>query len=261
MRNRVLLVGAVGWVALIAGAQFSAGVESSMAAASETHSHHASSSSVSNMNSSALWAVSWFLMLVAMMAPTLIIPLWYIRVRSFARRRLRSSALFVFGYAAIWVIVGALVFAADLGSKILQTQSLWPAVTLAMIGLVWQISPAKQRCLNRCHAHRSFAAFGASADLDAFRFGISHGVWCVGSCWALMLFPMLLPHGHLAAMAAVSVLVFSERLDNPAPPGWRFRGLGKGTRIVLAQTARVWKGFRLVAGPEGAQHTSTLRRS
>jgi predicted metal-binding membrane protein len=249
MRNRVLLISAVAWVFLFAGTQFSAGVESSVAAASESHSHHASSASLLKMNPPASWAIEWLLMLAAMMAPTLITPLWYIRVRNFARRRLRSSSLFVFGYAAVWMIVGALVFAAHVGVKIFQSQSFWLAATLAMIALVWQTSPAKQRCLNRCHAHGSFAAFGPSADVDAFRFGISHGVWCVGSCWALMLFAMLLPRGHVAAMAAASVLIFSERLEQSAPPGWRFRGLGKATRIVLAQTVRTWKGFRLFAEP------------
>src|SRR5207249_1563287 len=170
MRNRVLLISAVAWVFLFAGTQFSAGVESSVAAASESHSHHDSSASLLKMNPPASWAIEWLLMLAAMMAPTLITPLWYISVRNFARRRLRSYALFVFGYAAVWMTVGALV-----------------------------------------------------------------------------LCPMLLPLGHVAAMAAVSTLVFSERLERPTPPGWRFRGLGKATRIVLAQTARLCKGLRLVA--------------
>jgi predicted metal-binding membrane protein len=241
LRNRVLLVSAIAWVWLFAGAQFSSGMESSVVAASEPHSHHASSASLLKMNLPASRAIEWLLMLAAMMAPTLITPLWYIRVRNFARRRLRSSALFVFGYAAVWMTVGALVLAAETGLKLLHVQSFWPAATLAMIALVWQTSPAKQRCLNRCHKHGSFAAFGSSADVDALRFGISHGVWCVGSCWALMVFPMLLPWGHVAAMAAVSILVFSERLERPTPPGWRFRGLGKATRIVLAQTARICK--------------------
>lgn len=247
LRNRVLLLSAIAWILLVAGAQFSSAMESSVVAASESHSHHASSLNLLKMNPPASWAIEWFIMLAAMMAPTLIMPLWYIRVRSFARRRRRSSALFVLGYAALWMTAGALVLAADRGLKFLHIQSLLTAGTLVMIALVWQISPAKQRCLNRCHTHGSFAASGLSADVDALRFGISHGVWCVGSCWALMLITMLLPVGHVAAMAAVSILVFSERLERPARPVWRFRGLGKATRIVLAQSARVCKGLRLVA--------------
>lgn len=243
-RNRILLVSALAWVWLISSALLSSGSPSHMAA----HSSHAMPAGPAVTNAGAAMAIGWSFMLVAMMAPTLIIPLWYIHVRSLARRRLRSSALFVFGYVVVWMTIGALVLGADMGFRILQTQSLWPAATLAMIALVWQTSPAKQRCLNRCHAHRSFAAFGTSADVDVFRFGISHGVWCVGSCWALMLFPMLLPRGHVAAMAAVAVIMFSERLENPARPAWRFRGLGKAKRIVLAQTRSSWQRFSAVPG-------------
>jgi hypothetical protein len=53
-----------------------------------------------------------------------------------------------------------------------------------------------------------------------------------------MLFPMLLPRGHVAAMAIVTLLTFSERLEHPRPPSWRWRGFGKVSRIVAAQ-ARV----------------------
>jgi predicted metal-binding membrane protein len=104
-----------------------------------------------------------------------------------------------------------------------------------LLAIVWQLSPVKQRCLNRCHAHTELAAFGVAADLDALRFGVSHGIWCAGSCWALMLSPMLLPQGHVAAMAIVAVLTFSERLEHPKPPSWRWRGLGKVSRIAAAQ--------------------------
>lgn len=240
LRNRVLLVSAITWVCLFAATQFSPGLESHVHAAA--HSPHTSSpSSLTTITAS--WTTNWFLMLAAMMAPTLIMPLWSIRVRNFARRRLRAFAVFVFGYAAVWMTVGALVLAADASLGILKLKSFWPAATLAILGFVWQASPAKQRCLNRCHGYDSFAAFGVSADVDAFRFGVTHGFWCVGSCWALMLLPVLLPWGHLPAMAAVSVLMFCERLENPTTPGWRVRGLGKAIRIVLTQTDQSLQRF------------------
>jgi predicted metal-binding membrane protein len=97
------------------------------------------------------------------------------------------------------------------------------------------MSPDKQRCLNRCHNHRPLAAFGVAADWDVFRLGFAHGFWCVGSCWAAMLLPMMLPTGHLAAMAAVSVLMFCERLDPPRPPAWRWRGFDTAVRY-----GRLW---------------------
>ena len=180
-------------------------------------------------------AASWLLMLVAMMAPVLIPPIRYIRLRSFAHRRARSIALFVGGYAAIWIAVGSVLMPMELAIKWLTPQLYLPAACVSIVALVWQCSPIKQRCLNRCHAHTELAAFGAAADLDAIRFGTRHGLWCAGSCWALMLLPMVLPWGHVPAMAIVSVLIFSERLERPMLPGWRWRGLGRVTRIVIGQ--------------------------
>jgi len=127
------------------------------------------------------------------------------------------------------------LLAIELAVKLFAPQSYLPAAGVVLIALVWQFSPVKQRCLNRCHAHTELAAFGAAADFDALRFGMTHGTWCAGSCWALMLFPMLLLRGHVVAMASVAVLIFSERLEQPRPPSWRWRGLGKATRIVVAQ--------------------------
>jgi predicted metal-binding membrane protein len=187
------------------------------------------------MNPPASLAASWLLMLAAMMAPVLIPPIRYIRLRSFTHRRARSIVLFVAGYAAIWMAFGIPLLATDVAAKLFAPQSYLPVAGLGFVALVWQFSPIKQRCLNRCHAHSELAAFGATADFDALRFGVTHGIWCAGSCWALMLFPMLLLSGHVVAMATVAVLIFSERLEQPMPPCWRLRGLGKVKRTLVAQ--------------------------
>lgn len=188
------------------------------------------------MNPLSSMTVGWALMLVAMMSPTLIAPIRHILERSFKRRRARSVMFFVIGYAAIWMAAGGTLLTAMLMLNLLVPRSYLLAVGVGIIALVWQCSPIKQRCLNRGHNHRELAAFGIAADLDALRFGITHGVWCVGSCWALMLFPMMLSEGHFAAMAAVSFLIISERLEQPRPLSWRLCLRGKLMRIVIAQT-------------------------
>ncbi len=188
------------------------------------------------MNPISSLMAGWALMLVAMMSPTLIAPIRHIRERSFKRRRVRSGTLFVIGYAAIWMAAGGVLIAAMLMLSLLAPQSYLPAVVVGVIAFVWQCSPIKQRCLNRGHNHSELAAFGIAADLDALRFGITHGVWCVGSCWALMLLPMLLLEGHFAAMAVVSFVMISERLEQPKPLSWRLRSPSKLMRIVVAQT-------------------------
>ena len=187
------------------------------------------------MSSPMSLAAGWALMLVAMMSPVLIPPVLHIRLGSFTHRRARSVALFVTGYAAIWMAIGGVLLAIEIMVHLFISEWYLPAVSMVLIALVWQLSPFKQRCLNRCHANSELAAFGAKADFDALRFGMTHGTWCVGSCWALMLFPMLLPRGHVVAMAIAAALMFSERLEQPRPPCWRWRGFGKAGRIVVAQ--------------------------
>jgi predicted metal-binding membrane protein len=235
VRYPVLLLSAVAWILLLANPGGMVG-----------HAHfHAMHSGVMPlgarfpmllaMNPPAALAAGWLLMLVAMMAPVLIPHVRHIRQRSFRRRRARSTALFVAGYGAIWMAVGAVALAIELAVKLFAAQSYLPAAGVLLLASVWQFSPIKQRCLNRCHANTELAAFGSAADLDALRFGLRHGIWCAASCWALMLFPMLLPQGHVVAMVAVALLIFSERLERPMPPSWRWRGLGSLTRIAIAQ--------------------------
>ncbi len=229
VRNPVLLFTAAAWILLIAQPHGMAG-----------HAHfHA-------MNSAALQtlAAGWTLMLVAMMAPLLIPSIQYVRQRSFKHRRARAVALFVAGYGAVWMAAGAVVLAGEIAAKLWAPMSFLPAAGAALIAAVWQFSPIKQRALNRCHSHTELAAFGAAADLAVLRFGLAHGRWCVVSCWALMLFPMLLPSGHVASMAAVAFLVFSERLDRPMPPAWRFRGLTSLKRMVMARVRIQFEGLR-----------------
>lgn len=170
------------------------------------------------------------LMFAAMMVPLLGPPLRHVRDRSLARRRVRAIAWFTGIYALLWIAAGVAM--------------IWIAqrvhVGIAVVAIAsWQCSPAKQRCLNRCHAHRPLSAFGAAADLDALRFGFNHGLWCIGSCLGLMLLPMLFSHYHLAATAIATLWLAGERLEKPLAPRWRLRGPGKTLRI-LAGRARLW---------------------
>jgi predicted metal-binding membrane protein len=185
--------------------------------------------------------VGWALMLVAMMSPTLIAPIWHIIQSSFKRRRARSATLFVIGYAAIWMMMGVVLIATVLMLSLLMVQSYLPAIGVGIVAFVWQCSPIKQRCLNRGHNHRALAAFGSAADRDALRFGITHALWCVGSCWALMLLPMMVPYGHFAVMALVGFVMISERLEQPQSLSWRLRPRGTLMRMMIIQTQLQWQ--------------------
>jgi predicted metal-binding membrane protein len=235
VRNPVLFVAVAGWILLLVGQGSMLMFAHCPAASCEAMSFSASLHMFLAMNHPASLAAGWALMLVAMMSPVLVPPLYYIRGRSFTHRRVRSTAFFLAGYAAIWMAVGGILLAIVVAVKLLAPQTYLAAAAVVLIALAWQFSPIKQRCLNRCYAHPVLAAFGGAADFDALRFGMTHGAWCVGSCWALMLAPMLLPQAHVLAMAAVAILIFCERLEAPGPLCWRWRGFGKAARIMIAQ--------------------------
>jgi predicted metal-binding membrane protein len=180
-------------------------------------------------------ALGWALMVAAMMSPLLAAPLRHVRDRSFASRRARAMLLFVAGYLAVWMIAGIGLLASALVARWavpVAPACLGLAVAIAM---AWQVSPAKQWCLNRCHRRPELAAFGAAADRDAFTFGLANGISCAGACWALMVLPLLVGRGHLMAMVGVALFVFAERLESPAPLRWRWRGPGKAVRITVAR--------------------------
>jgi len=179
-------------------------------------------------------AAGWALMLTAMMLPLLIAPLRHVHDRSFPQRRPKAMALFVGGYAAAWMAAGALLLPAALAIRSAGDDSALSVVLTAAVALAWQCSPYKQRCLNRGHAHPSLAAAAPAADRDVLCFGWAHGMWCIGSCWALMLVPLLMPRAHLTAMAAVSLWLAAERMERPRLPGWGWRAPAKTGRLLKA---------------------------
>jgi len=180
-------------------------------------------------------ATGWLLMLVAMMTPLLSAPIRHVMDRTLARRRSRSVLLFVAGYVAVWMAAGVVLLSTALAVRLFLPTSLLPLMVGLLVTVLWQCSPWKQRCLNRGHAHPAIAGFGGAAAVDALRFGLTHGLWCVGSCWALMLLPELFPLGHIPAMAVMTVWMIAEKLDRPSTPRWQWRGTGKATRIFVAQ--------------------------
>ena len=194
-----------------------------------------------DMNPLSSQLTGWGLMVIAMMLPKLIVPVQEIYARSFKRYRFLSALLFVLGYTTVWMLVGIFMIAAILALHLLLPHSFIPAIVLGIIAIVWQFSPIKQRCLNRGHDHKILAAFGWPAYRDALLFGITHGVWCVGAGWALMLFPMLLPNGHNLAMIVVTFIMLSEHMEHPKIPRWRVDVRGKLFRIVVGQAKIKWK--------------------
>lgn len=194
-----------------------------------------------DMNPLSSQLLGWGLMVVAMMFPKLTFPIQHIYTTSLKRNRFPLSLLFVFGYTAVWMAAGIIMIIIILAFHLLMPGSYIPAAVIGFIALVWQFSPVKQRCLNRGHQHIVFAAFGWPASRDSLLFGINHGVWCAGSGWALMLFPMLLPTGHNLAMIVVTFIMLSEHFEHPRVPVWRFDLRPKLFLIILDRIGFLFK--------------------
>jgi predicted metal-binding membrane protein len=226
VRNGVLAVTTLAWILTLCTQSIG------MGKLSDVHAHHHSTSG-GPVLAGAAW--NWLLMLAAMMTPVLIRPIQFVRASSLARRRRRSTVLFVVSYMAVWTFAGvpmlALVAVLESSGLALYIQG----AAIFFIALVWQCSPAKQVCLNRCHALWELTASGRVTDTDTLVFGATQGLWCAGSCWAWMLSPLLLPSGHAMAMAGAAVLIFCERVDEPAAVQWRWRGLGRVWRIIAGR--------------------------
>ncbi|WP_415947516.1 DUF2182 domain-containing protein [Streptomyces sp. KLOTTS4A1] len=174
-----------------------------------------------------LFLLLWVAMMAAMMFPS-VAPVAVTWARAIGRQasgaaRLLRTTLFVTGYLLAWAVFGLLVYGllvlfGDLVQGHPQAAR-WIGTGAFLAAAVQQFSPLKNICLRHCRSPMSqlvrYAGFRTRArDL---RVGIHHGLYCVGCCWGLMI--VLIPLGsmNIAAMAAVSVIIFVEKLWRLGP--------------------------------------------
>jgi predicted metal-binding membrane protein len=170
-----------------------------------------------------LFLITWVVMMVAMMFPT-IAPMVLTHasiVRSRGEGALPTMA-FVLGYLVIWAAVGLVPLAVIqlLGSSMASPVSAWlprlGGAVLVIAGL-YQFTPLKNVCLSACRSPLGFMLthdFGGGAPAAA-RAGISHGLYCIGCCWALMAVLAVVGLMNLAWMAVIAAVFFLEK-------NWRY---------------------------------------
>jgi predicted metal-binding membrane protein len=218
----LLIASAVGWL-LLAGSTVVSPLSSlclSVSRLDQVVAAHIRTELMVNTPQALLMA--WLTMLLAMMPTILTRPLLHIWNRSLSRRRARSIGLFLLGYVTIWILGGAgLAYAALLLVSIEFVAGV-PALIVGMvIAIFWQSTPFKQASLNRCHSKPPLSAFGLHADTDAARYGLQSGLWCLCTCWALMLLPLLADGVmHWIIMATVMLAQLVERVRGPAAVRW-----------------------------------------
>ena len=197
-----ITVSVAAWLTILAQSAISAGP------AAHDHSHHAVTRALPPLSSV---AVSWMLMVVAMMFPMVLESVRIIAARSLWKRRHRAILEFLAGYLALWTLVGV---AASLVISALQTQVQLEPAHAAVFGLgvavCWQLMPAKRRAIIACHRTQPIAPTGWRADRDCFHSGWRVGISCMISCWALMLACTLSGHS-IPVMFCATAIGWTER--------------------------------------------------
>lgn len=169
----------------------------------------------------AIFVPLWTLMIVAMMLPTSL-PL-VTAFRGIVRRRSDASkllVLLVLGYLIIWGLFGALVFLLDRvlhdlidHRRLLAANAGLLAVGIVFLAGIYQFTPLKDRCLQKCRSPLSFAMqyWRKGSRMDALRLGLHHGLFCVGCCWTLMLLMFAVGGVNLGWMLALGAVMAAEK--------------------------------------------------
>ena len=166
-----------------------------------------------------LFLVTWVVMVVAMMfpaaAPMVLTHAGVVRSRG---EGTVPTVAFVVGYLVVWMVAGLVPLGLIqlLGSSIGTPVSGWlPRIGGAVVVLAgaYQLTPLKNACLRACRSPLSFIGtndlgVGSSA---AARAGISYGVNCLGSSWALMAVLAVLGLMNLVWMAVFSAVFLLEK--------------------------------------------------
>ena len=172
----------------------------------------------------ALTFAMWSVMMAGMMLPSAfpLLVLYAGRLRGDtgrARAALQLVALAT-GYLLVWVAFSGAATALQrlLSGWFVLTPMLEmatpraEAVVLLLAG-AYQFTPLKRACLTACRSPLSFVmAVRGSGAPAALRLGITHGIYCVGCCWALML--LLFAGGimNLWVIVTLTTLVLVEKV-------------------------------------------------
>lgn len=170
-----------------------------------------------------LFLAIWVAMMVAMMFPTAApMILTFHRVQAGKRQRgdaFVSTWIFAAAYLLVWAVSGIAAYLGALGAEAVARRTALPPTGAARIGGMiligaglYQLTPLKDLCLSKCRTPIGFIVTewrdGAAG---AVRMGLLHGAYCLGCCW--LLFVLLFPLGvmNIAAMAALTLLIFAEK--------------------------------------------------
>jgi predicted metal-binding membrane protein len=182
----------------------------------------------SGLGSALAFMSMWFVMMVAMMLPSLTPRMWRYRqvVGEAGDARLnRLTALVGAGYFFVWTMSGVVVlpleYAADaVKERLPQLSHAGPgavAVIVLLAGAL-QFTQWKARHLSRCREAHACGVRAPGSPRTAWRHGVCLGVHCLHCCFGLMVILLSVGIMDLRVMAVVTTAITAERV---APRGER----------------------------------------
>jgi predicted metal-binding membrane protein len=163
--------------------------------------------------------------------------------------RARRIGLLTTGYLAVWGAFGLVAFGAAAGAEHLADHAPgWAqaaAIATCIACGIYQLSPAKERCLQHCrsplgHLVRYTSWRGPLVDA---RVGIDHGAWCLACCWSLMVLLVTFGVMNLLAMVVLAAVIVTEKVF--VPGRWFSVAVGGG---ALALAGAIWLDPGLAPG-------------
>jgi predicted metal-binding membrane protein len=160
------------------------------------------------------FAVSWLVMMAAMMLPSLIPA-----TLAFARISQRTVVPFVIGYLTAWTAAGLVVYlvfeavrSLDLAFLAWNAAGRFLAAGVILAAAAYQLTAAKAGCLQRCRDPLRLTSAQRGGARDGLQCGMRHGAWCIGCCAGLMTALFALGVMSLTWMVAIAALIATERL-------------------------------------------------
>ncbi|MDE3196958.1 MAG: DUF2182 domain-containing protein [Acidobacteriota bacterium] len=163
----------------------------------------------------------WLAMSVAMMAPATLNGIFAyaaLAARSGRRGLAPDVAAFVAGYFSVWFTYGTAAAALQIRLQDAgwlehgHLTSTLAGLLLAAAGAL-HFTPLSRACLKHCRNPLTyFLTRWENGPRGGFRFGIAHGRFCLGCCWALMLTGFAIGVMNPVWMALLTVLVCAEKL-------------------------------------------------
>lgn len=169
----------------------------------------------------AMWAVMMIGMMTPSVAPMILIFARVGRQAATSARPFAASGWFASGYLIAWLGFSLVATCAQwvleraaLLTPMMESANIVLGGIVLIAAGIYQWTPLKEACLSYCQAPLTFIMRHGGFRSDpagALALGLRHGLYCIGCCWALMLLLFVGGVMNVLWIAALAVLVLSEK--------------------------------------------------